>query len=146
MEKQSKKIFVEGPIAPAFIAEAIARHSSKMNIGAHQIFLGQIRKDVLGDKTVQAIEFTAYREMAEEVYHELREIIFKKYDLACMHVYHSLGKINAGEINLFVFTSSVHRRQATEACNEMVELIKTKLPVWGREIFDEENYRWKVNS
>ncbi len=145
-ENKSKKIFVEGAISPQFIANEIAKHGAKKNIGAHQIFLGQIRSDVINVKTVQAIEFTAYNDMAEEEYYNMREMIFAKYQLTCMHVYHSLGRINAGEINLFLITSSVHRQQATEACKEMVELIKTKLPVWGKEIFDDENYQWKVNK
>jgi len=145
-EKKSKKIFIDGPITPEFIADSIAKHRTKQNIGAHQIFLGQIRNDDIDGKPVSAIEFSAYKEMAEEVYFEIREMIFEKYDLTCMHVYHSLGKIPAGEINLFVFISSVHRRQAIDACSEMVELIKTKLPVWGKEIFDEDNYQWKVNK
>ena len=72
-------------------------------------------------------------------------MIFAKYDLTCMHVYHSLGRIKAGEINLFVFVSSVHRKDSTDACREMVELIKTKLPIWGREIF-EGGFQWKINS
>ena len=75
----------------------------------------------------------------------MREMIFEKYQLKCMYVHHSLGRINAGEINLFVFVSSVHRQDAINACRDMVELIKTKLPVWGKEIFKDENYVWKVN-
>ena len=122
------------------------RVSTKKDIGAHQIFLGQIRADVLKGKTVQAIEFTTYPEMAEEEYYNMRENIFAKYKLSCMHVYHSLGRINAGEINLFVFTSSVHRKDAIDACNEIVEFIKTNLPVWGKEIFENEEYTWKENK
>ncbi|MEO8146330.1 MAG: molybdenum cofactor biosynthesis protein MoaE [Bacteroidia bacterium] len=144
--KKSKKIFVDGAISPQFIADSIAKHSTKKDIGAHQIFLGQIRADVINGKTVQAIEFSAYNEMAEEEYYNMREMIFAKYQLSCMHVYHSLGRINAGEINLFVFTSSLHRKDAIDSCNEMVELIKTKLPVWGKEIFEDEDYTWKVNK
>ena len=143
---KSKKIFVEGAVSPQFIADAIAAHNTKKNIGAHQIFLGQIRSDEVNGKTVQAIEFTAYKEMAEEEYYKMREMIFEKYQLTCMHVYHSLGRVKAGEINLLVFVSSVHRQQATEACREMVELIKTKLPVWGKEVFDDETHTWKVNK
>jgi molybdopterin synthase catalytic subunit len=145
-EKKSKEIFVDGAISPGFIADSISTHSTKKNIGAHQIFLGQIRDDEFNGRKVQAIEFTTYREMAEEVFYEMREAIFKKYNLTCMHVFHSLGLIKAGEINLFVFISSSHRRDAIEACKEMVELIKTQLPVWGKEIFDEDNYQWKVNT
>ena len=146
IKKNSKTLFVDGPISPAFIADSIAKHSSKQEIGAHQIFLGQIRNDVMGGKTVQAIEFTTYREMAEEEYFQIRESIFSKYPITCMHVYHSLGKIMAGEINLFVFVSSPHRKEAMDACSEMVEFLKTKIPVWGKEIFDDENYSWKVNK
>jgi molybdopterin synthase catalytic subunit len=54
--------------------------------------------------------------------------------------------VKAGEISLFVFTSSVHRRAAIDACNEVVERIKHELPVWGKEIFKDETYQWKVNS
>ena len=57
-----------------------------------------------------------------------------------MHVYHSLGVVKAGEISLFVFTSSAHRRAAIDACNEVVERIKNELPVWGKEIFEDETY------
>lgn len=144
--RKLKKIFVEGAISPQFIADSIAKHSSKKDIGAHQIFLGQIRADVINSITVKAIEFTAYNEMAEAEYYEIREFIFAKYKLSCMHVYHSLGRINAGEINMFVFVSSVHRKDAIEACAELVELIKTKLPIFGKEIFEDENYIWKENK
>jgi len=144
-ERKSKKIFVDGPIPSQFIADAIAKHSSKTEVGAHHIFLGQIRADEIAGKKVQAIEFTTYKEMAEEEYFMMRESIFLKHPITCMHVYHSLGKINAGEINLFVFVSAPHRKAAMDACFEMVEQIKTKLPVWGKEIFEDENYVWKVN-
>jgi molybdopterin synthase catalytic subunit len=64
-----------------------------------------------------------------------------------MHVYHSIGRVHAGEICLFVFTSSPHRHAATEASNELVERIKTELPIWGMESFDEStNMRWKKNN
>ncbi len=140
-----KKIFVEGPISPQFIADSIAKHSTQTNIGAHQIFLGQIRADVVKDKKVVAIDFSCYREMADAAYYDLREAIFGKYALTCMHVYHSLGTIAVGEINLFVFVSAVHRKDAIAACAELVELIKTDLPIWGKEVFEDESYGWKVN-
>jgi molybdopterin synthase catalytic subunit len=145
MKKEIKNIFKEGAIDPMFISESIAKHSAKKKIGAHGIFLGQIREDVVDGKPVSAIEYTAYEEMALEKMHRIREEIFAKYDLTCMHVYHSLGTIRAGEICLFVFTSSKHRLAAMESCNELVERIKKELPVWGREIFEDDSHQWKVN-
>lgn len=146
MSRTIKNIFTEGAISPVFISESIAKHSSKKDIGGHSIFLGQIREDIVDGKTVAAIEYTAYEEMVLEKMHEIREAIFLKYDLTCMHVHHSLGIVNAGEICLFVFTSSKHRIAAMEACNELVERIKSELQIWGREIFNDESHQWKVNK
>ncbi len=66
--------------AASFIAEQIQKHSTKTNIGAHEIFLGQVRADVIDEKKVSAIEYTTYKAMALEKMHEIREAIFKKYD------------------------------------------------------------------
>lgn len=141
-----KDIFVQDAIPAAFIADSIQKHSSKKNIGAHSIFLGQVRADEIGGKTVAAIEYTTYTEMALEKMHEIRETLFAKYELTCMHVYHSLGQVKAGEICLFVFTSSKHRKMAIDACEECVERIKAELPVWGKELFEDESFTWKVNT
>jgi len=145
-QKKPKNIFVKGPIAASFIADSIEKHKSKTNIGGHSIFLGQVRADTIDAKEVSSIEYTAYEEMALEKMHAIREDIFAKYDLTCMHVYHSLGKVVAGEISLFVFTSSGHRKAAIDACEETVERIKSELPVWGKELFAGETYQWKENK
>ena len=144
--KTLKNIFIQGAITTAFIADSIQKHSSKTDIGAHSIFLGQVRKDLIEQQQVTAIEYTTYESMALIKMQEIREAIFDKYALTCMHVYHSIGKINIGEICLFVFTSSKHRKLAIDACEETVERIKQELPVWGKEIFADGNYQWKENT
>ena len=145
MEKKEENIFIQGPISAELIAESIKKHSSKSDIGAHNIFLGQIRKDLIDTQEVCAIEYTSYEMMATKKMQEIKEEVFAKYNLICMHVLHSLGKIHVGEICLFVFTSSKHRKMANDACQEVVERIKNELPIWGREIFEDGNYKWKEN-
>jgi molybdopterin synthase catalytic subunit len=145
-KRTPKNIFVQGPVSAAFIAESIEKHSTKTEIGRHSIFLGQVRSDVIENKKVRAIEYTAYEDLALESMHAIREQIFEKYALTCMHVHHSLGTISAGEICLFVFTSSPHRKAAIEACSETVERIKAELPIWGKELFEDESYQWKENK
>lgn len=140
-----KNIFVEGPIEPKTIAQSIAGHASKTNIGAHAIFLGQVRSDELKSGTVQAIEYSTYKTMALQKAHEIREEIFALFPISCMHIYHSLGRVAAGEISLFVFVSAPHRKEANQACNLAVEKIKEDLPVWGREITDHNTAVWKIN-
>ncbi len=144
--QKTQNIFVKGAITASFIAESIQKHSSKTNIGGHSIFLGQVRADEIGNRLVKEIEYTAYEEMALEKMQIIREDIFKKYPLICMHVFHSLGKVPAGEVCLFVFTSAAHRKAAIDACEETVERIKAELPVWGKELFEDETHQWKVNK
>lgn len=141
-----KNIFIEGPIQPNLISDSIAKHATKTNIGGHSIFLGQVRVDNIDGKQVEAIEYTSHVEMALEKMHEIREGIFAKYPLTCMHIYHSLGMVKKGEICLFVFTSSAHRKPAIDACTECVERIKAELPIWGKEIFEGDGYQWKENK
>jgi len=145
-EKKKHNVFVNGPITPEFIANSIYKHSTKTDIGAHDIFLGQVRSDEIDGKTVVAINYEAYQEMADELFHEIREATFAKYNLVCMHIYHSLGVVRAGEICLFVFVSSKHRKEAFDACQDIVEQIKAMTPIWGKEIFEDDSYVWKENQ
>ena len=63
-----------------------------------------------------------------------------------MHIYHSIGKVKAGEICLFFFVSSKHRASAFDACRYIVEEIKANVPIWGKEIFEDETFVWKENK
>jgi molybdopterin synthase catalytic subunit len=145
MENKTKNIFIEGAIQSDFIAGSIEKHRTKTSIGGHSIFLGQVRADDINGKQVAAIEYTSNTEMALSAMHRIREEIFSKYPLTCLHVYHSLGKISAGEICLFVFTSAPHRKAAIDACEEIVERLKAELPIWGKEVFSDESHQWKQN-
>lgn len=145
-ERSIKNIFVQGAISPEKIAKSIAAHQSKTGIGAHDIFLGQVRADEVDGKKVAAIDFTAQEEMANAVAHEIREETFAKFDLSCMHIYHSLGEVKAGELCIFVFVSSGHRQQVFEALPYLVNELKARVPIFGKEIFEDSSHQWKENK
>ncbi|HJV20295.1 MAG TPA: molybdenum cofactor biosynthesis protein MoaE [Sediminibacterium sp.] len=145
-EKKTHNIFIEGPIPAQKITDDVQKHSGKTGIGAHSIFLGQVRADAKEGGAVNGIEYTAYTEMALAKMDLIRENLFAKYSLTCMHVYHSLGTVAVGEICLFVFVSSAHRKAAIDACEELVEQIKQELPIWGKEIVSGQVSYWKENQ
>lgn len=145
-DKSKRTCFVQGAISSEFIGNSISKHQSKTTIGAHNIFLGQVRADDLDGKTVTAIEYSAYEEMAEQIFYEIREAAFANYDLTCMHIFHSLGLVKTGEICLFVFVSAPRRKVVFEALEFLVEEIKQKVPVFGKEIFEDKTYSWKKNT
>lgn len=149
MEKKIRKpkpIFKDGAISAESIGISIANHQTKTEIGAHSIFMGQVRADEINGKTVAAIEYTANEELANQTVFEIREKAFDRFDLTCMHIYHSLGKVDAGEICLFIFVSSPRRNAANEACRFILEEIKEKAPIFGKEIFEDSTHQWKVNQ
>ena len=88
----------------------------------------------------------AYEEMAEKKIHEIRETAFEKFDLTCMHIYHSLGTVKVGEICFFVFVSSPHREASYQASHYIVEEIKSNAPIYGKELFEDDSHQWKVNQ
>ena len=144
--KKKKSVFIDGPISSEFIGNSIYKHQTKTSIGAHNIFLGQVRADEIDGKEVKAIEYSAYNEMAEQKFFEIREAAFDKYELTCMHIFHSLGRVNTGEICLFVFVSAPRRKVVYEALEYIVEEIKKDVPIFGKELFEDESYVWKENK
>ncbi len=141
-----KNVFIKGPITPGFIAESIAKHQTKQDIGAHNIFLGQVRADQIKNNTVTAINFTCYEDMANKILNDIREKAFKTFNLTCMHIYHSLGEIKAGEICFFVFVSAKHSTEVYAATEYIVNIVKKKVPLFGKEIFEDESHQWKTNK
>ncbi len=142
-----RDIFIDGGITPSFIAERIAKHASRTDIGGHEIFLGQVRADVIDGRSVQAIEYTAYRDMANEQMTIMREEAFSRWpQMTCLHVHHSQGVIKAGELCFFVFASAPHRQPAREAVAFVTDEVKKRLPIFGKEIFAEGGHVWKTNA
>ena len=84
--------------------------------------------------------------MAEQSFFEIREAAFAQYDLSCLHIYHSLGMVSTGEICLFVFVSAPRRKVVYQALEFLVEQIKEKVAIFGKEIFEDETYSWKKNT
>ncbi len=146
IDRKPKNVFIQSAISSNFIGESIAKHQSKTTIGAHNIFLGQVRADKIDGKVIAAIDYTAYEDMANEKFNEIREAAFEKFNLTCMHIYHSLGIVKVGEICLFVFVSSPRRKEVFKALEYIVEEIKANVPVFGKEIFEDSTHQWKVNN
>jgi molybdopterin synthase catalytic subunit len=142
---KQRDIFLEGAIPPAFIADSLAKHATQTAIGGHAIFLGQVRADVIEGRTVQAIEYSAYADMANEQMTLIREETFARWPITCLHVHHSQGRIKAGALCFFVFASAAHRTPAREAVAYVTDEVKKRLPIFGKEVFDEGGHTWKQN-
>ncbi|MBA4323269.1 MAG: molybdopterin converting factor [Odoribacter sp.] len=141
------KYLTEGPVTADLIASEIKKLSIRKDTGGHSIFLGQVRDDLSEKRRVKAIEYSAYDEMVNVEAERIKEDILNEFsDVLEIVIIHAAGTVRAGEISMFVLVSAGHRDQATKACRQAVELIKKRLPVWKREIFEDDTYRWQENT
>lgn len=135
---------INGPITPEVITSLMEKISERTDTGGHSVFLGQVRADYENDKKVKAIDYSAYEGMVKVEAEKIKEIILAEFaDVKSIEIVHSTGIVKAGEISLLVLVSAGHRHHAMMACSKAVELIKEKLPVWKREIFDDDSHLWK---
>ena len=146
MGKKLDSVFFEGAIPAEFLAEVIETYRVKSGTGGHTIFMGQVRADEIEGKTVSAIEFSTYASMAHEKLKEIRKEAFEKFPLHDLHVFHSTGRVEVGEICFVVFVSAERRKFIYKATEEIVERIKSEVPIFGKEIFEDESHQWKVNT
>ena len=134
----------DGPVSQKIITQLIEKMGGKTDSGGHMIFLGQVRADVIDGLKVKAIEYSAYIELVNVEAEKIKKTIFSEFaDVKSIEIVHSTGIVNAGEISLLVFVSAGHRHQAMQACSKTVELIKVNLPVWKKEIFEDDSHKWK---
>jgi molybdopterin synthase catalytic subunit len=135
---------INGPITQKVITHLMEKMGEKTDSGGHSVFLGQVRADEINGKKVKAIEYSAYEGMVKVEADKIKETILSEFGEAkSIEIIHSTGIVKAGEISLFVLVSAGHRHQAIQACSKTVELIKEKLPVWKKEIFDDDSHEWK---
>ena len=141
------KYLHSGAITPDLISAEIKNLSLRKDTGAHSIFLGQVRDDLSGGSKVKQIDYSAYEELVNAEAEKIKMIIRSEFtDVLEIVIVHSIGTVMAGEVSMFVLVSAGHRDHATGACQKTVELIKERLPVWKKEIFEDNRYKWQENK
>ncbi len=109
--------------------------------GAVVSFSGVVRDNEKG-KRLRGLQYDCYREMAEKVLSETGEAVIRKFNLVDLVAFHRVGFLGPGETSFFVAVSSEHRKEAFGACSEFVDLVKTKAPIWKKDIFLEGGESW----
>lgn len=116
-----------------------------MECGASAIFRGSVRADKINAQTVRAIEFTTHEEIAKEAALKILYQAIEQFSLKQAHILHSIGEIKTGDTCFYVNVMSGHRKEAFEALPWVVNEFKDKVPVFGKEILEDNSYVWKLN-
>ena len=101
--------------------------------GAVVDFFGVVRENE-NDATISGLEYEAYVEMAEAELGRISEETAQKFSLGSVIVHHRIGFVPVGEASLFVRVSAPHRGAAFAGSQHLVELLKSRVPIWKHPI------------
>ena len=121
-------------------AELNALHAAQLGIGAVVGFVGYVR-DYNEGQDVAGMYLEHYPGMTEKALAKIVAEAEARWPLLRVEVLHRVGALIPGEPIVFVGTASAHRQAAFEACDFIMDYLKTRAPFWKRED-TAEGARW----
>ena len=123
---------VAKPIDGAAISAAIRRPDD----GAVVVFEGVVRNQTRGRRTLY-LDYAAYAPMALRQMEQLATRALASFPIRDAWLVHRLGRLHIGETSVFIAVASEHRAAAFEACRWLIDTLKTSVPIWKKEYFED---------
>jgi len=127
---------VESEIALPPIVKAVEDEKA----GCVVTFIGCVRDQTAG-RRVRALEYEAYKEMAERKMAEIGAEIAQRWSLDKIAIVHRTGHLVIGETSVVIAVAAPHRAEAFDACRYAIDRIKEIVPIWKKEIYEDEE-KW----
>jgi molybdopterin synthase catalytic subunit len=124
------------PISPELVVNKVKTDSS----GCVVTYVGLIREHSRG-KPVQSVEYEDAGGKAEDRLREIASEIEQRWPVNNVAIYHRVGKLEVGEVNLVVAIASTHRQEGFAACQYAIDQFKQKLPTQKRETYQDGSSR-----
>jgi molybdopterin synthase catalytic subunit len=121
----------------------VAAHSAAVRAvaaGADVMFCGVVRDHDHG-KVVAELEYVFYPNAAQ-VLRAITDEIADDPSVITVAVSHRVGQLAIGDVALVAAVTCAHRAPAFEQCARLVELVKARLPIWKRQVFDDGSEEW----
>ncbi len=113
-------------------AELAALSRGKRRVGALSSFVGLVRDVSEGDEIV-AMTLEHYPGMTERELAKIEAEARRRWALEDVLVIHRYGRLVPGDRIVLVATTSAHRSAALEACQFLIDWLKTRAPFWKLE-------------
>ena len=111
-------------------------------VGAVCSFVGTVRASGKpGDPPVLDMELEHYPGMTEKAIEAMVDEAQRRFDIYGARVIHRIGLLRPGEQIVFVAVTSAHRGQSFQACEFLMDYLKTQAPFWKKERTP-EGERW----
>ncbi len=114
--------------------------TGKTSIGGSAIFVGSVR-DLSEGHAVSTMTLEHYPGMTEQALESIEAEARARWPIDDCLVVHRYGTLNPGDDIVLVITTSAHREAAFQACEFLMDWLKTKAPFWKLESHGTET-RW----
>ena len=121
-------------------AEIAALRGNDPGVGAVCSFIGTVR-DRSDGSSVSAMELEHYPGMTEKAIEQMIDEAFRRFDIRAAKVIHRVGPLQVKDQIVLVVVSSAHRGQSFQACEFLMDYLKTQAPFWKKESTP-EGERW----
>lgn len=113
-------------------AEQLALSHARTDIGAIVCFTGLVR-DFNECPDVTALTLEHYPGMTERALADIVAEAERRWTLQGVRLIHRIGRLEPGDPIVMVAVASAHRRDAFEACDFIMDYLKTRAPFWKKE-------------
>ncbi len=113
-------------------AEIAALSAGNHAVGGVAVFIGLVR-DMADEEAIGAMTLEHYPGMTEAMLERIEAEATDRWPLKATLIIHRFGRLEPGERIVLVATASAHRQAAFEACEFLVDWLKTKAPFWKLE-------------
>ena len=121
-------------------AEVAALRAADAGVGAVASFVGTVR-DRNDGQGVSAMELEHYPGMTEKAIEAMIDQAFERFDIRAARVIHRVGPLKPLDQIVLVVVTSAHRGAAFQACEFLMDSLKTQAPFWQKESTPEGS-RW----
>ena len=120
--------------------EVAALRAADAGVGAVAAFVGTVRdrNDGLG---VSSMELEHYPGMTEKAIEAMIDDALFRFDIHAARVIHRVGLLQPQDQIVLVAVTSAHRGEAFQACEFLMDYLKTQAPFWKKE-HTPEGARW----
>ena len=101
-------------------------------VGAVCAFVGTVRDRNVGDQ-VSSLELEHYPSMTEKSIKRMMQEAHQRFDIFSSKVIHRIGVLNPLDQIVLVAVSSAHRGESFQACEFLMDYLKTHAPFWKKE-------------
>jgi molybdopterin synthase catalytic subunit len=121
-------------------AEVAALRGQDRGVGAVCSFIGTVRDRNEG-QSVSTMELEHYPGMTEKAIEAMIDEAFRRFDILGARVIHRVGLLQPTDQIVLVAVSSAHRGESFQACEFLMDYLKTQAPFWKKEQTP-EGARW----